>query len=121
MMPDHWKQLWGHRQGSGRWQLALLLYQRAFVLMMAVGLASALVGGGSAFVRLLGDVITAKNVQVGKHVWLHDLHVERVHMTATPHDCDFWAAPIGNKNCHYEPTYNPEGPDLYVDWSKVYD
>jgi hypothetical protein len=41
-----------------------------------------------------------------------------------PHDCDFWHAPVGSKECHYEKWITSERPDLhirYVSWVKVRD
>ena len=32
----------------------------------------------------------------------YDTGVREVNVATKPHDCEFWAAPLGNKYCHYE-------------------
>jgi hypothetical protein len=74
--------------------------------------------------------------------WLYALQydVESAHVTIDnkPHDCEWGAAPIGEKNCHYERVIHyddgkayprPDGygavpavaPFVHVSWSKVND
>ena len=34
--------------------------------------------------------------------WHYEIPVEAVSVDNVPHDCEWWTAPIGAKNCHYE-------------------
>jgi hypothetical protein len=37
----------------------------------------------------------------------------------TPHDCDFWEAPVGNKSCKYVASWRPEGRHkIWIAWYK---
>jgi hypothetical protein len=45
----------------------------------------------------------------------HNVAYDHIHiMMPKPHDCEFDAAPMGNKYCHYKPIYDLKGNDLYV-------
>jgi hypothetical protein len=41
-----------------------------------------------------------------------------------PHDCDFATWPLGDKHCHYEPSFTTSregGEDLSVNWNRLSD
>jgi hypothetical protein len=38
------------------------------------------------------------------YAWQYDVATSNVKVAAKPKDCDFISAPLGAKNCHYEPT-----------------
>ena len=68
--------------------------------------------GGWIFVGLLAVAVWFFWLRVSD--WLatyrarntYNLPNSKIHITSNrPHDCDFMTAPIGQKHCHYEPSY----------------
>jgi len=57
----------------------------------------------------------------------YDTDTSRVHLWPEPHDCDFWKAPLGFKECHFqrrvvtEKNSNTGKVSVYVSWDKVDD
>jgi hypothetical protein len=52
--------------------------------------------GIAAYIYWLGGI---------KTVWYsatYQVSTDKVHIDAEPTDCDFWHAPLGKKDCHYE-------------------
>jgi hypothetical protein len=43
---------------------------------------------------------------------------DQIAMEHRPHDCDFWGAPIGRKDCHYKAVVTPSGSTMVLGVSK---
>jgi hypothetical protein len=48
-----------------------------------------------------------------------DTRAENVVILDKPHDCDFFKAPIGDKECHYKKTVIKSGDGLIVGWDRI--
>jgi hypothetical protein len=56
----------------------------------------------------------------------YEVSPDKVHIVPKPTDCDFWHAPVGFKDCHYEKRVTQVGPNapydpVWVSWVKKSD
>jgi hypothetical protein len=54
------------------------------------------------------------------YAFKYDVNVGQVHIAPKPTDCNFWHAPVGFKDCHYEKWVARYG-SVYVSWVKKSD
>jgi hypothetical protein len=92
-MPDHTRFL------GPKWAEALAIILVAAPVIFAVLCIHSLLTGTPYWGR---DAIAyAWNGELWYSIKYH-VPVDRISIGKKPHDCDFWSAPIGRKNCHYE-------------------
>lgn len=61
------------------------------------------------------------------YAWRYDLNVRDIHLDKQPTDCEWFHAPLGDKDCHYSkhgyPIQNNDGriTSVHVGWDKIQD
>jgi hypothetical protein len=58
------------------------------------------------------------------YAWAYHVEPNQVFKSPKPHDCEWRAAPLGDKFCHYEKAIDAQNdvkgkPSVWVGWSKV--
>jgi len=60
------------------------------------------------------------------YAWAYNVEPNQVFKSPKPNDCEWEAAPSGDKFCHYDKAIDAENdeagkPSVWVDWAKVDD
>lgn len=91
----------------------------ARVILFGVSLftAAALIGGCIDIVRVLREHSLTD-------IWYSTFYsrtrgIKLAIVSTEPHDCDFFAAPIGSKSCHYTKEVTEGNGLIYVMWRRV--
>lgn len=66
------------------------------------------------------------NCPTAAYAWAYNVEHNQVFKSPKPHDCEWGAAPLGDKFCHYEKAITVENdvngkPSVWVGWQKVED
>jgi hypothetical protein len=94
---------------------------------IARALGGVLKGAGIFLASVVGVLLLATIVHYGPvkgyYALKNDIEPDRVTIVPEPHDCDFFKAPIGDKECHYDRVVtklrDKLGDYVVVDWRRV--